>query len=787
MNRFYSLLLSFMTVLFSAGNVLSATTENAETVPTRKASATVKFRTEAPEGTMLRIQCQPFNEQEITGLKKGKFLGEYIVEDPAQEVTITGPLEQLECYDAQITEIQLNAPDLYILKCYKNKISTLDLSQCPELARLQCGENLLTELNVQACSKLEYLHVEGNRLSNLDLSRHDKLSELYCEENNLSSITLKCPELSLLHAHKNLLTDLDLSQCPKLDYVFLFSNRITDKMDTVMAKLPSVGTGYIYIVNTRDTEEKNICLMKHVAAAAQQGWATFDYLNGIENPGGYIGAFYKGADYESEVGEGSIYFTTEKAVGSTINLELTTGSENVQIEGVLEKGPYSGAQTYTLASQEITIHGQITKFVANSDSLSSLTIEDQPKLTWVECSGNLIETLYLQNFRSLTTLLVQNNRLKVLNLSGDTALTRVECYQNDLKGIAMTSFVRSLPFVHKGSAALRVIDTMAENPIDRNVCTKANVDTAVAHGWEVYNHINGGNYGMGKPYAGSDPVVDKEHYFAFSRPERATTMITFKMEQDGAEPMVEGGEIKGWNGSGLTLDMTADTVFVYGDFAEILAPLSDLSFIDVSSCTNLTLLNVMLNQLETIDLSGCEKLDYLDCSFNHITSLRASSNPNLRTLVCNGNRIEGSDMDILVGSLPRLTKEDYGDLIVVDLTVTDGTENICSQEQVRKAMDKYWAVWDFNDGTPVQYWGYKDPDDPVDPTANEDKEITSSRKPVYDASQGVIRFAEPCTAEIFNATGRLMMRVKGESVNVSTLPSGLYIVRTSEYVMKFVL
>lgn len=786
MNKFYSILLSFMTVLVSAGNAFAFSSENSgmTTAPSRKANAIVKFRTDAPAGTTLRIQCQPFNDQEISGLKKGTYVGEYIVEDPVQEVTITGKLEQLECYGAQITEIQLDAPDLFILKCYKNKISTLDLSQCPELARLECGNNLLTELNVQACPKLEHLYVENNRLSSLDLSRHDKLTELYCQENNLSSLTLKCPELSLLHAHKNHLADLDLSQSPKLDYVFLFSNRITDKMDDVMAKLPSVGSGYIYIVNSRDTAEKNICLMKHVAAAAQQGWATFDYLDGITHPSGYIGAFYRGADYEAEVGEGSIYFTTEKAVGSTINLELTIGSETVQIEGIQEEGPYSGAQTYTLTSQEITIHGQVTKFVANSDSLSSLTIENQPKLNWVECSDNLIEALYLQNFGSLTTLLAQNNRLKVLNLSGDTALTRVECYQNDLKGIAMTAFVRSLPFVPKGSAALRVIDTVAQNPADRNVCTKANVDTAVAHGWEVYNHINGGNYGMGMPYAGSDPVVDKEHYFAFSRPEKASTMITLKMEQDGAEPFVEGGEIKGWNGSGLTLDMTADTVFVYGDFAEILAPLSELTFVDVTTCTNLTVLNVMLNQLETLDLEGCEKLDYIDCSFNRISSLKPLSNPFLRTVVCNGNRIEGSDMDLLVSSLPRLSKEDHGDLIVVDLTVTDGTENICSQEQVRKAMDKYWAVWDFNDGTPVQYWGYKDPDDP---TANEDKEITSSRKPVYDAAQGVIRFAEPCTAEIFNAAGRLMMRVKGESVNVSMLPSGLYVVRTNEHVMKFVL
>ena len=74
------------------------------------------------------------------------------------------------------------------LNCNKNKLTSLDLSDCTALTSLHCYNNQLTSLDVSGCTELETLMCYNNQLTSLDVSNNTALGWLYCHENQLTSL-----------------------------------------------------------------------------------------------------------------------------------------------------------------------------------------------------------------------------------------------------------------------------------------------------------------------------------------------------------------------------------------------------------------------------------------------------------------------------------------------------------------------------------------------------------------------------------------------------------------------
>ncbi|AEE12987.1 leucine-rich repeat domain-containing protein [Porphyromonas asaccharolytica] len=130
--------------------------------------------------------------------------------------------------------------------------------------------------------------------------------------------------------------------------------------------------------------------------------------------------------------QGVITMTTSKAVGETVKLRIEANG-NVTIEGVKEL-PQLGKdkKNYTLTSQTITIHGDVTKLDCSDNQLTSLDLPKSTVLTWLWCSGNQLTSLDLSNNTALTTLGCSNNQLTSLDLPKNTALTTLYCDRNQL-------------------------------------------------------------------------------------------------------------------------------------------------------------------------------------------------------------------------------------------------------------------------------------------------------------------------------------------------------------------
>ena len=81
-----------------------------------------------------------------------------------------------------------------------------------------------------------------------------------------------------------------------------------------------------------------------------------------------------------------------------------------------------------------------------------------------------------------------------LDVSKNTALTRLTIYQNQIKGKAMAALIESLPVADKG--LLRVI----QNGNEQNVITTNQVAAANAKGWTTlgYDNINMNEYEVKK-------------------------------------------------------------------------------------------------------------------------------------------------------------------------------------------------------------------------------------------------------------------------------------------------
>ena len=76
------------------------------------------------------------------------------------------------------------------LECYKNQLTSLDLSNNTALTYLSCGENQLTSLDLSNNTALTFLGLAFNKLTRLDVRKNTALTALFVMYNQLTSLDL---------------------------------------------------------------------------------------------------------------------------------------------------------------------------------------------------------------------------------------------------------------------------------------------------------------------------------------------------------------------------------------------------------------------------------------------------------------------------------------------------------------------------------------------------------------------------------------------------------------------
>lgn len=120
-------------------------------------------------------------------------------------------------------------PNLTMLSCHSNNLTTLDVSIYQKLSVLSCGNNNLTSLSVSNNTLLTELDCSDNNLKRLDISHNGQLTRLNCNYNEIESLDVSNNgHLAILFCRSNSLTTLDVSNNSSLSSLACDNNQLSE-------------------------------------------------------------------------------------------------------------------------------------------------------------------------------------------------------------------------------------------------------------------------------------------------------------------------------------------------------------------------------------------------------------------------------------------------------------------------------------------------------------------------------------------------------------------------------
>ncbi len=142
---------------------------------------------------------------------------------------------------------------------------------------------------MSSLTNLDLLEAKGNELTAIDLSANRKLSRVSLEGNLLTELNVSnISTLTYLNVAVNKLTQLKTENCPKLFEIMCYSNQLDKNAFKLLSEsllaAPERRMGEIYVIDSRDETDKNVCPIKVVEDLKQKNWNVYDW-KGYENQG----------------------------------------------------------------------------------------------------------------------------------------------------------------------------------------------------------------------------------------------------------------------------------------------------------------------------------------------------------------------------------------------------------------------------------------------------------------------------------------------------------------------
>ncbi len=196
-------------------------------------------------------------------------------------------IENVDICDSSFTGILLpQGAKLKKLFFKSAKVTQIDLSPCAEIVKLCGGYNPLKKIEMGKFKTMTCLSLPGCSLEEIDVKENKELVELYLSENRLKKVDISnCPELIWVDCAYNQLTSLDVSSNKNIEYLWLDNNCISaEEMLKLCKILPDRNwtmkhPGHIWVINTLNEKEQNVCIVEAVDKARDLNWITLDARN----------------------------------------------------------------------------------------------------------------------------------------------------------------------------------------------------------------------------------------------------------------------------------------------------------------------------------------------------------------------------------------------------------------------------------------------------------------------------------------------------------------------------
>src|SRR5574344_764902 len=411
------------------------------------------------------------------------------------DVSKNTKLTYLACYDNQLTLLDVSKnTKLTYLDCHNNQLASLDVSKNTELTVLYCAYDQLTSLDVSANTSLTTLFCYHNRFTSLDVSKNTKLMYLDCSLNSLTSVDVsKNTKLTQFYCHNNQLTSLDVSTNTKLTVLGCYGNRLT-RVDarTMAAAAVFCGNQDVDGNGSPSTAETDTLFL----TASQLTKWNASYKSDERNTNivatsatpftdavlkAYVVAHYDGSDGTAKDGEIS---EAEALLVTAINVYGGYDTTKAQ----------SGTKTKIASFADIANFPNLDTLDCALNSLTSLDVSKNTKLTYLACYDNQLTSLDVSANTLLTYLGCGHNQLTSLDVSANTSLTQLSCNGNRLTRLDARTMAAAEVYCGNqdingdGSPSTAETDTLfltASQLTKWNASYKSNTDNAnvVAYGF----------------------------------------------------------------------------------------------------------------------------------------------------------------------------------------------------------------------------------------------------------------------------------------------------------------
>ena len=677
-------------------------------------------------------------------------------------------------------------------------------------------------LNTDHNTQLKFLAFNNDSLTTIDVSKNTQLVELGCSQNYLTSLDVSHnTKLTFLNCFGNKLTSLDINHNKELNKLYYFNNPFTTAtLDDIYCSLPDrkgKTPGIIRPYSGDSSKNKDIVLATNGSNATSKNWKIQDHASWKEMTG-FTGTHQCGGGSGVNM-ERYITFTVKK--GAKIEIDFAADEENTPVKivsGTTDQTitvgtSWIGVKSYTAGDATMTVYGNVLRLncggngknitgldvdhntdleilLCDENSIFALDVGKNTQLKHLNCEKNQISAIDLKNCPSLKVLMCGTNTIPTLDVSKNTELEWLICDNNSIKSLDVSKNPKLTTLVCPSNkiTLLNVSDNVELLSLScpDNALTTLDVGNNVKLRYlDCYNN----------QLAKLD--LSKNTQLSTLKCGR-NTISSLDLSKNTQLSMLYCNDNK------LT-SLSIDRNILLKSFG---CNNNMLSVLDVSKNTQLDILYCYNNQLTKLDLSKNTQLSILYCNDNKLTSLSidrnillesfgcnnnmlsvldVSKNTQLKRLYCHTNNFTTAALDDIYCSLPDRKGQTEGQIQpLFNASSADKSKVLATNGS--NAIAKGWYIQYFETNTDItgftgthQCGGGTGIDEAGDlsslavyPNPVKDVLNIASDKPVHS-----IRIYNVYGTEVAHATDT-------NSVNVSHLPAGVYMVRADGKVARII-
>ena len=413
------------------------------------------------------------------------------------------------------------------------------------------------------------------------------------------------------------------------------------------------------------------------------------------------------------------YITLTVTDGAAIKLDFQAAANGTPVRIVSGSNTqditvgtgWLGRAYYTAGSTTMTIYGDIIGFDCydNRSNLTALNVSKNTQLEMLYCYSNTLSSLDVSNNTQLTYLNCSSNPLSSLDVSHNTQLQKLICWGNNFSTQALDDIYCSLPD-RQASDNARIQPIYTNTSSNHSIVLATNKANATAKNWNVQYFINDTDIpattGTYVCSGGGEPNMSR--YITLTVAKDSAIRLDFKAAAAGTPVRIVSGSNtqditvgSDWTGfANYTADGT--TMTVYGDIIGFSCSgnRANLTALDLSHNTQLTVLNCSSNQLTSLDVTHNTQLIELNCHNNSLNSLDILHNTQLWGVYCHGNNFSTQALDDIYCALPDRTSETFGVIQPVRNSSSTYNDTVIASNAAN-ATAKNWRVQYFSNDADI--------------------------------------------------------------------------------------